>query len=1282
MNLPKQTKAGRAVLLVCACAALQQSTALGAKSKVPPPPKDLTKEHNWDPGRSLSEPGFYNLGPTGMVGFIPQRGKGDHEAEKDENGGRLTFTVWRDRNYSKRNASVDFSAVSVEDLFEEIANDTDSELEGWRNMEQHEAAIKEEWRGSFKEWPLDPVTKEVTLTLEVMGSFSDTSPWDCPKTRKILERGWKVLERNIGHRSNVGRFKVRGLALLASGRPEHVELVKEAVHANPSFMGEKKVGNDGWGWHYGSWHAGYTLVFLGEYYLRTGDEAILPGLRKWAVAAAKLQSGGGTWGHSAAERKSNFGRLGGPCPGYGAMNQAGGVCFFGLTLAQKSGIDEPLVDLAIKRAIRFNSTFVDKGCVPYGYHAPAGHEDSNGKNGPPAFAMRMVGELYKAKYFAQNSNAGSCWGYRAGHGNGTFGNYWPHLAANLCGREGVIHWMKKMRPHYAMLRKHDGAFVNVTCGNSGGIGTLFDPTGIAILHYSAPMRELYVTGRDQLPELQHTQEDLMNLVDQSLPASIIRDLSTEDIFRKLNTFSTKRRRQFYCPELARRYLGGETAVIARLKSLLSSPKSRERDAAIHAISACGRDVAKPLLPKLAELALDPEEFVRVAAVRAIGVATRVPNSKVGRRGSWTNELGDMLEPLLKAALTEFENDTTDIGNTHNALQQVLLSTDNPFARDPYNCGVEEELVTKVLERFFRMDPRQWVMDGPAKFWDRDTVIKMAGPVFHVAERKPLNGVMFGGAPVEGGRKLLEKYGFEELFEASCGVLIGNARAERDIRPRLATGRQAWFDAKRVLKYKGLYKHILPDFRTILVEHPNLAQRYFVGKTSYSLDLIKAVRMIDSDKVDPIDNDFVSLRKLAIREFNDKLDRLGEGEQVALCRKELDPTRHSYFKQIAVMTRLVELAGAKAVPDLGPYIRHEVHRLREHARKLIAEMTDRATPLALARLAAHNDESIAAGALEMLATRGDRSGRRLGLGVVVDHDSPLVRGAAAQAIYGCSGGDDIGKLMMFVRSADSRDELLGYEKALLMSRKDAERSRDVGAVVRKSLGGCSPTVRRSLYYVLGQLGGEENLSFLKREVVVEDDDEFATIIDSLARSPDVSATKVLLRILADHQGTQRAHVISKLSLKRMVNGAEVVGRVPDDVNLDFAEAHLPVVRSLEVIKFMGNIHKGRCLDILFRYMKKGPARVTEACAQSIIAAAEGMSPKLPLAERKAAADVLAQVIEYVNVVHTRGGVMAHMRKEDRYVFWKSIADRAGAALKRIYSPEEDDVGDFDDDDLDL
>jgi hypothetical protein len=560
------------------------------------------------------------------------------EAEKNENGGRLTFTVWHDRNRAKRNTDIDMSAVSVDELFEKIADDKSGVLEEWKSDKQRAKSQRNEWRELYGKFPIDSVTREITLTLQVMGSYSDTSPWDCPKVAKIQEQGWKVLESNLRKRNHVGRFKVRGLALLASGKREHAEMVRRAVHASPSFMGEKKIGKDGWGWHYGSWHAGYTLVFLGEYYLRTGDKAILPGLRKWAVAAAKLQTGGGTWGHSAARRQGNFGRLGGPAPGYGAMNQAGGVCFLGLTLAQKAGIDEPLVDRAIRRAIKLNMTFVDKGCVGYGYHPPAGHEDSNGKNGPPALALRMVGELYGAKYFAQNSNAASCWGYRAGHGNGTFGNYWPHLAANLCGKEGVVHWMKKMRPYYTMLRRHNGAFVCVENGNGGGIGGLFDPTALYLLHYSAPMRQLYITGRDPLPELQHSADDLVSLMDQALPPSVVKDLPTEDILRKLNTFSAKRRRQFYAPELAKRYLNGDDGILQRLKGLLKSSKPRERDAAMYAIARCGLSELKSILSELERLQTDPVEFVRVTAVKTIGKALTIPDSKRGRRGMYSADL--------------------------------------------------------------------------------------------------------------------------------------------------------------------------------------------------------------------------------------------------------------------------------------------------------------------------------------------------------------------------------------------------------------------------------------------------------------------------------------------------------------------------------------------------------------------------------------------------------------------------------------------------------------------
>jgi hypothetical protein len=628
----------------------------------------------------------------------------------------------------------------------------------------------------------------------------------------------------------------------------------------------------------------------------------------------------------------------------------------------------------------------------------------------------------------------------------------------------------------------------------------------------------------------------------------------------------------------------------------------------------------------------------------------------------------------------FDNDTHDIANTVDALSGVLLNTDNAFARAPYECGIDEKRVTRVLERFFNMDPRQNLMQGPSKFWGEDTVVKMAGPIMFVAENYPLNGVMFGGAPVAGGQKLLAKYRYDEQFEASCGGMIRIANQPRDIRPRLDNGSMGWFNADHLMKYRGGYKKMLPYLGRMMVEHPNLSQSYRRGETKLLLSFHDAMRMVENDKGNV---EYISLRKKVEAQLFDEIDMLPtEYEQISRCREELAPKRKSYFKQMAAMTRLVELSGSEAVADLGPYIKHDVWRMRELARKLITELDDRNTGAALVALAGNADDLIAAGAFEMLALRGDMAGLRSARKMMTGHESAMVRGAAAMAVYGCSRGRDLPRIMTSMRGADSAEVLRGFEAALLMSKADKRAAENVGGVIRKTLRRYPLVVRKSLYHVLGQLGGADNLRLLERSVDVEDEDEFAAVIDGLARSRDIAATGVLGSILTAHQGTERAHVVSKLSLKRLVNGGEVLGHVPDDVNLDFAEGHLKVVRSLPLIKFIGNITTVRCQKLLFRYMKMGPRRITSEAAKSIVHSAERMSTELPIAERRAASEVLAQVIEYVNVVHTMGGALEHTAKEDNYAGWKIVADRAGAALRRIYTPEEDDVGDFDDEDLDI
>ena len=77
----------------------------------------------------------------------------------------------------------------------------------------------------------------------------------------------------------------------------------------------------------------HTTLFLTEYYLITRDEKVMPAIKACAKGLAEGRSGVGTWGHSMTRVWENDGKLYGPAPGYGAMNQIGLTCTIALILA-------------------------------------------------------------------------------------------------------------------------------------------------------------------------------------------------------------------------------------------------------------------------------------------------------------------------------------------------------------------------------------------------------------------------------------------------------------------------------------------------------------------------------------------------------------------------------------------------------------------------------------------------------------------------------------------------------------------------------------------------------------------------------------------------------------------------------------------------------------------------------------------------------------------------------------------------------------------------------------
>ena len=194
-------------------------------------------------------------------------------------------------------------------------------------------------------------TEEVVLTLPVLGSYSATAPFACPKSQRLLELGCKALAEQMAKPEYARRDAIprslNALALLASGNPDYLPLVKREAQWAAGFSTNS----------FQTWYYGYCTLLVAEYALATGDESVMPGLTRLALATAKGQSAVGSWGHGFATPDGLLG-------GYGMMNSPGLVLTIALVLAREAGVKDPAVTTAIERSARLLRFYVGKGAVP------------------------------------------------------------------------------------------------------------------------------------------------------------------------------------------------------------------------------------------------------------------------------------------------------------------------------------------------------------------------------------------------------------------------------------------------------------------------------------------------------------------------------------------------------------------------------------------------------------------------------------------------------------------------------------------------------------------------------------------------------------------------------------------------------------------------------------------------------------------------------------------------------------------------------------------------------
>lgn len=326
-------------------------------------------------------------------------------------------------------------------------------------------------------------TENVEVKLAVLGSYSDAAPYDCPKSRRVLELGCRAIAKQ-GWKDRRGNIPVSiandlaALALLASGDESYRPLVAEYA---------RKVADHQPGGHI-SWGYAYDTLFLAEYALATKDESVLGGLRRLALDIARGQSRVGTWGHS-------FARPDGILNGYGCMNQPGIVLTLAMALAREAGIRDPFLDQAIDKGARFLRWYVHKGAIPYGDHDPWPWHEDNGKCSSAAVLFDLLGDREAATFFSRMATAAHA-ERESGHTGNFFNVTWALPGVSRAGPAALAAYFREQAWYYDLARGWDGRLLHQGIpGEERDNYAGWDCTGAYLLGYALPLRKTVLTGR-------------------------------------------------------------------------------------------------------------------------------------------------------------------------------------------------------------------------------------------------------------------------------------------------------------------------------------------------------------------------------------------------------------------------------------------------------------------------------------------------------------------------------------------------------------------------------------------------------------------------------------------------------------------------------------------------------------------------------------------------------------------------------------------------------------------
>jgi len=499
-------------------------------------------------------------------------------------------------------------------------------------------------------------THTVDLRLNVLGAYSDTAPYNCPKTDAIIAQtaDYLVKTRKFGRSSmNIGL-----LGLLATGEPKYIDVVTDVLHEAEWAKPDIKLSLEG---IYKSWSWGYTNLLLCEYYLLTGDKYVLPALKAYSVAIAQGRDAAGLWGHRMADPAANRGQLHGRLHGYAVMNQSSLPLFISLLLADKCGVEHPELRAGIEQTHTFYDSFIGRGTLPYGVHDPyTKMYNNNGMSGSAAVALALKGNTRGATFFSRMSAAAHNI-IETGHTGYYFNQLWTGLGANLAGPETSAAFFKKTRWLHTINRTWDGNFTY-----DGGSYRGLSDAGSHLLNYCLGRGKLYITGRDADKSIWLKGQEVSDTI--ALAAMDYKSKSDKELLVLFGHYMPAVRVNAIWTLRAR-----EHKLIGPIRRMVKKGTREQRQSAMGYFGyKCPPEQALPVLSDLGAVLRDPNEDSELRATAAYSLC-------------WLGEAAyPYFDDMLKLAVADKPEDP--LGRIDEQLGRSL----NILCKDPYTAGLVKD----------------------------------------------------------------------------------------------------------------------------------------------------------------------------------------------------------------------------------------------------------------------------------------------------------------------------------------------------------------------------------------------------------------------------------------------------------------------------------------------------------------------------------------------------------------------------------------------------------------